>query len=254
MTDFNQPIDLGRDQFGMQAGIGGAGKNIFRGIRDMLIPERAEPKKKKVDTASPDEDDIAGPTEPINLGRTMELEEGMQEPPPLDIMSMGRPDSGNLNLRLMQADPRIRQLTDLLNVSQGRFTDSPSRQAADFNAILASGADVKTLQTALGKPWDSAWTHGEIRELVQFNNEATSILYEHSTRMAKQLEDGYLSQEELIAFAYVEELAVGVQQKLTDSAAASGRSLGMFRHAQNSKTSAEYQEFAREILDVNGGR
>ena len=255
MTDFNQPINLGQDQLGMQAGVG---KNIFKGIRDFLTPKPKKPKDgEDPDAVKPkdgEEPEPDGPSEPINLGRTMQLEEGMQEPPPLDIMQMGRPDSGNLNLRLMQEDPRIRQLTDLLNVSQGRFADAPSRQKADFKAILASNADVDTLQTALGKPWDSAWTHQEVRELVQHNKEVSNILLEHSDRMAKQLEDGYLSQEELLAFAYVEELAIQSQQKLVDAAAASGRGLGMFRWAQESQTSVSYQEMARNTLDLKGGR
>ena len=261
------PIDLNNNPMpSAQAGIGGSiGKyltGLFRKGGRAADDAAPDPKKKPDDPEVEPEVEPEGPPQiapegapdtSLNIPRARELVEGMRDEPLPGIATAGRPEDGNLNLRTMTDDPRVKQIADLLNESQDRFKDRLSTQRVSQAQSIAASEDVRVLQRALNKNWDSSWTHEEILALGQMNKEVTILLKEKADEMIRYIDEGTMSGSEEIAFAYLENQAIMVQQKMTDAAAASGRSLQAFRKLQTATNSAEYQQATRELIELQGG-
>ena len=259
-----EPINLSNNPMpSAQAGIGGSIGKYLTGLlrKGGKVADDAPPPKKKADEPDPDAEpegppQIApegAPDTSLNVPRAMELVEGMRDEPLPGIATAGRPDDGNLNLRTMTDDPRVKQIADLLNESQDRFKDRLSTQRVTQEQSVAASEDVRVLQRAIQKNWDSSWTHEEILALGQMNKEVTILLKEKADDMLRFIDEGTMSGSEEIAFAYIENQAIMVQQKMTDAAAASGRSLQAFKKLQTATNSAEYQTATREMIDLQGG-
>ena len=197
---------------------------------------------------------LSGEQSSFDIPRTEKFVEDMKGEPPPNIMEMGRPDDGNLNIRLMQEDPKIKQAAELLNIGQNRFKDTPIRQKQTNVETVAKSESVKVLTRALNKGPDPSYTATEVVALGRFNKEVTEILTENTQKFIKQLEDGTISQDELLALSYLEDVAIAAQQKWADSGTVTGRALQARNALTNNTTSKLYQDAAKSVTDIKGGR
>ncbi len=197
---------------------------------------------------------LSGEESSFNIPRTEKFLEDMKNEPPPNIMELGRPDEGNLNIRLMQEDPKIKQAAELLNIGQDRFRDTPIRQKQTNIETVARSESVKVLTRALNKGPDPSYTATEVVALGRFNKEVTEILTENTQKFLKQLEDGTISQDELLALSYIEDVAIAAQQKWADSGTVTGRALQARNALTNNTTSKLYQDAAKAVTDIKGGR
>ena len=193
------------------------------------------------------------PDTSLNIPRALELAEDMRQPPRPGIATEGRPKGSNLNLRTMTEDPRVKQIAELLDEGQEGFRARRSRKKVTTADSVAKSEDIRVLQRAIGKNWDSSWTHEEIIALGQMNKDVTILLKEKADELIVAIDAGTVSGSEEIAFAYLENQAIMVQQKMTDAAAASGRSLQAFRKLQTATNRMEYQQASREMIELQGG-
>jgi hypothetical protein len=216
-------------------------------------PDGPEPDIPEEPTGPPQIAPEGSPDTSLNVPRAMELVEDFRDQPRPAIASEGRPDDGNLNLKTLGDDPRVKQVADLLNEGQDRFRERASRQKVSTGESMAASEDIKVMQRAINKRWDSAWTHEEILSLGTLNKEVTILLKEKADELIVAIDNGTISGSEEIAFAYLESMAISVQQKMTDAAAASGRSLQAFKKLQDASSSMEYQQATREIIELQGG-
>ena len=277
----------------------GIGKLLGKGADDA-----PEPKPKGADEGpepKPEDDGPAPhPLDPspltpeessFNIPRTKKLVEGMQEEPHPDLMSMGRPDDGNINLSLLQEDPRIRQAAALLDQDLGVlardkkvpnidtlkklglageeekvFVPDPkksavqNKEAADLldadnlRIRKAKEEGVITLTRAVNKGPDLAYTPDEIVALGTLNREVTEVLTENTQKLIDNINNDTISQQELLALSYLEDLAIEAQRKWIDSGTVSARALQVRNALKKNPTSPIYQEAAKEITDIKGGR
>lgn len=231
---------------------------------DVEAPPK-DPDGPEGDNVDPPEDDISdsnkapqvapegAPDTSLNVPRAMELIEDFREQPRPGIATEGRPDDGNLNLKMLSEDPRVKQIADLLNEGQDRFRARTSRKRKSNAETMVASEDIKVLQRAINKRWDSSWTDEEILALGTLNKEVTILMKEKADELIIAIDSGEISGSEEIAFAYLENMAISVQQKMVDAAAASGRSLQAFRALQNAKSSMEYQQATRDLIELQGG-
>ena len=233
----------------------GISKLLGKGADDVPEPKPKVEGEEEGPTPHPLDPSPLTPEESsFNIPRTKKFIEGMQEEPHPDLMSMGRPDDGNINLRLMQEDPRIKQATELLNIGENRFRDTPIRQKQSNVETIAKSEDVQVLTRALNKAPDGAYTPEEVVALGRFNREVTEVLTENTQKFIDDINADRISQEELLALSYLEDLAIEAQRKWGDSGTVTGRALQARNALDQNPTSPMYQEAAKEVIDLKGGR
>jgi len=225
-------------------------------------PDAPDPDVPDPDAPDPDAPEPKGPPQiapegapdtSLNVPRALELIEDFRESPRPGIAKEGRPDDGNLNLKMLDDDPRVKQIADLINEGQDRFKARASRQRKSNAETMTASEDIKVLQRAINKRWDSSWTDQEVMALGTLNKEVTLLLKEKADELIIAIDSGEISGSEEIAFAYLETMAIAVQQKMVDAAAASGRSLQAFRALQDSTNYMEQREATRKIIELQGG-
>ncbi len=190
----------------------------------------------------------------FNIPRTEKFVEGMQQEPHPDLMTMGRPDDGNLNLRLLQDDPKIKQAAELLNIGQDRFKNTSLRKRQTNAQSLAKSESVRKLAKALNKGPDPSYTPTEALALGRFNQEVTERLTEHTKRFIEKINKGTIAQDELLALSHMEDIAIAAQKKWADSGAVAGRTLQVRQALKNNTPNPMYQNAAKEVMDIKGGR
>ena len=193
------------------------------------------------------------PDTSLNVPRARDLAETSAEGPRPGIATMGRPDDGNLNLRALGDDEDLKEISLLLQESQDMYRDRKSRKRVTLKDTIEKSEDIRVLQDAINKPWDASWSHEEIMALGQLNKSVTVKMKDAADILAAKLVRGEITKAEEIAFAYIENQAIMVQQKMTDAAAASGRSLQAFKKIQDATNSMEYQKATRELVELQGG-
>ena len=235
----------------------GLSKLLGKGGDDAPPPKDGDTPPPKEDEPTPhplDPSPLTAEESSFNIPRTKKLVEGMQEEPPPNIMSMGRPDDGNINLRLMQEDPKIKQATELLNLSQDRFKETSIRQKQTNLKTIEKSEDLRVLTRALNKGPDPSYTAAEVVALGRLNREVTEILTENVQKFIKSIENDTISQSEMLALSHLEDVAIAAQQKWGDSGTVTGRALQARNALKTNPSSKLYQEAAKEVTDLKGGR
>ncbi len=235
----------------------GIGKLLGKGGDDVPPPKKDGdvPPEKDEPTPHPlDPSPLTAEESSFNIPRTKKFVEGMQEEPPDNIMSMGRPDDGNINLRLMQEDPKIKQATELLNLSQDRFRETTVRQKQTNLKTIEKSEDLQVLRRALNKGPDPSYTAAEVVALGRLNRDVTEILTENVQKFIKSIENDTISQSEMLALSHLEDVAIAAQQKWGDSGTVTGRALQARNALSTNPTSKLYQEAAKGVTDLKGGR
>ena len=238
--------------------------SIRKGISKLAkgADEAAPEPKPKVDAE--DEGPTPVPLEPspldpekssFNIPRAGEVLEGTTADPRPNIMEMGRPDDGNLNLRQLGDDPELRQIADLVNEKQNRFQESPARQVVTHEETVRKSQDLKVLRHAINKDFDVGYNPEEVVALGRLNKQVTVRLKDEARRILDDAQSfKNVSDDELAAFAEIENLAVTAQQLITDAAAMSGRTLNAFNIIKNLSSGKRYDAAVSEIIDLSGGR
>ena len=193
------------------------------------------------------------PDTSLNVPRAMDLVVESRGKPRYGIGTTGRPEGGNLNLRTLGEDRELKEISLLLQESQDMYRNRKSRERVTLKDTIEKSEDIRVLQRAINKPWDSSWTHQEIMALGQLNKSVTMKMKDAADGLAAKMASGDISKAEEIAFAYIENQAIMVQQKMTDAAAASGRSLQAFRKIQDASNTMEERQAMRELIELQGG-
>lgn len=220
---------------------------------------KQKPKDKPDPDAEPPRDDSpqvapeGAPDESLNVDRAIDLIVESRGAPREGITKMRRPEGGNLNLQALEDDADMKEIALLLSESQDMYKSRKSRKPVSTEKTVKMSEDIRVMNRAVQKPWDSSWTHEEIMALGQLNKRMTVKLKEAADQLAEGMASGEVSRADEIAFAYIEQQAIAVQQKMVDAAAASGRGLQTFQKLKGARNSAEYQEITREIIEFEGG-